>query len=302
MLKIVVFDGGWGGELVANYLDNELNIVEIVRVIDWAHGSYANKNEDEIFELAEKALAPYINRCDLIVLGGFAVSLAQERLEKLYEKQKFVGMEFAKDRFRRFPRRKLEIALLASNDRVIQKVQQQLLKWMPQSQIHAVNCRGWEEMIDENRVSGEFVNARLVHSGLKTAKMIKDRRQSSAEKMSIGARIKLKKSESQPNEEKYALARAVQRLSVASEIVRAQELDVVNEEMEKLGGGRKRMPKAEAKQADLIVVADTHFWELTELLETTLGWNARMLDSRQRLLRNVCAALGLQGVDGNRPK
>ena len=35
MLKVVVFDSGYGGELFADYLEEELPLVDIVRVIDW---------------------------------------------------------------------------------------------------------------------------------------------------------------------------------------------------------------------------------------------------------------------------
>ena len=34
MLKIVVFDGGYGGEFFADKLKEELPVVEIIRVID----------------------------------------------------------------------------------------------------------------------------------------------------------------------------------------------------------------------------------------------------------------------------
>ena len=35
MLKVVVFDSGFGGELFADYFEEEMPVVEIVRVIDW---------------------------------------------------------------------------------------------------------------------------------------------------------------------------------------------------------------------------------------------------------------------------
>ena len=56
MLKIVVFDGGWGGELVADYLAEELQTIEIERVIDWKHAPYDNKTISEmISKLSETA-------------------------------------------------------------------------------------------------------------------------------------------------------------------------------------------------------------------------------------------------------
>ncbi len=35
--KVVVFDCGIGGELFADYIENELAIIDVVRVIDWRH-------------------------------------------------------------------------------------------------------------------------------------------------------------------------------------------------------------------------------------------------------------------------
>ena len=35
MLKVVVFDGGYGGEFFADQLEAELPILDIIRVIDW---------------------------------------------------------------------------------------------------------------------------------------------------------------------------------------------------------------------------------------------------------------------------
>lgn len=35
MLKIVVFDSGYGGELLADYLEDALPVIDIVRAIDW---------------------------------------------------------------------------------------------------------------------------------------------------------------------------------------------------------------------------------------------------------------------------
>ena len=82
MLKIVVFDGGWGGELVADYLAEELQTIEIERVIDWKHAPYDNKTISEIESLSEDCLRPYVGKVDLIVLGGYATSLALEFLEQ----------------------------------------------------------------------------------------------------------------------------------------------------------------------------------------------------------------------------
>ena len=39
MLKIVVLDSGFGGELFADKLNDQLSIVEVIRVIDWRNAN-----------------------------------------------------------------------------------------------------------------------------------------------------------------------------------------------------------------------------------------------------------------------
>lgn len=80
MLKVVVFDGGCGGEAVAEFLAEELQVVEIIPVIDWNHAPYDNQDSCEICRLADMSLQKYIGKVDLIVLGGYVASMALEFL------------------------------------------------------------------------------------------------------------------------------------------------------------------------------------------------------------------------------
>ena len=54
--------------------------------------------------------------------------------------------------------------------------------------------------------------------------------------------------------------------------------------------------------ADVVLLLNTHFWELKEDLEILFGWGVRVLDFREKLLHDVCAALKLRGVHGKRAK
>ena len=106
MLKIVVFDSGWGGELVADFLMRELTTVEVVRAIDWVGAPYCGKSVEGIYELVDVNLQRFIGNVDLIVLGGYAASLALGYLREKYPQQKFVGMSINYDmvlRSRNFP-------------------------------------------------------------------------------------------------------------------------------------------------------------------------------------------------------
>ncbi|MBR2543437.1 hypothetical protein IKF03_02490 [Candidatus Saccharibacteria bacterium] len=93
MLKVVVFDSGFGGELFADYLENELPIVEVIRVIDWRNADKVLKNSRSARKVAEQTLRPYINQVDLIIFANNLLSLTSLRyFRRKYKTQKFIGL------------------------------------------------------------------------------------------------------------------------------------------------------------------------------------------------------------------
>jgi glutamate racemase len=92
MLKIVVFDSGYGGELFADCLKEELPVVEIIRVIDWRNTDKLVANQKTAREVAEAALRPYIDKVDLIIFANHLLSLTSLKyFQKKYKNQKFLG-------------------------------------------------------------------------------------------------------------------------------------------------------------------------------------------------------------------
>ena len=94
MLKIAIFDSGFGGELFADELQEKLDVVEVIRVIDWRNAEGILKDKKAAREKAEAALRPYIGNVDLIILANYfvtATSLGYFR--KKYKDQKFLGFE-----------------------------------------------------------------------------------------------------------------------------------------------------------------------------------------------------------------
>ena len=97
MLKVVIFDSGYGGELFADLLEEVIPVVEVIRVIDW-------RNADEILfsakaarKIAEKALKPYIGKVDLIVFANYLLSATSLKyFNHKYKNQKFIGLGFKK--------------------------------------------------------------------------------------------------------------------------------------------------------------------------------------------------------------
>ena len=93
MLKIVVLDSGFGGELFADKLRDELGIVEIIRVIDWRNADKYLHKKYEARTTAEAAMRPYLNKVDLIVVTNYYLATTSLKyFRHKYPKQKFVGI------------------------------------------------------------------------------------------------------------------------------------------------------------------------------------------------------------------
>ena len=94
MLKVVVFDGGYGGELFADKLKEELPVVEVIRVIDWRNADKLLLSPKDARRITEESLRPYINNVDLIVFSNHLLSLTSlDYFKRKYRKQKFIGLD-----------------------------------------------------------------------------------------------------------------------------------------------------------------------------------------------------------------
>ena len=93
MLKVVVLDSGYGGELFADKLCEQLRIVEVIRVIDWRNASKYLRKKREARQAAEEALRPYLGKVDLIVFANHYLTITSLKYFcRKYKKQKFVGI------------------------------------------------------------------------------------------------------------------------------------------------------------------------------------------------------------------
>jgi len=93
MLKIVVYDGGYGGELFADKLEEELPVVEVIRVIDWRSADKLTASPKSARNTAVEALRPYIGRVDLIILANHLLAATSLKyFVKKYKNQKFIGL------------------------------------------------------------------------------------------------------------------------------------------------------------------------------------------------------------------
>lgn len=92
MLKIAVFDTGYGGELFADRLEQELPIVEVIRIIAWRNAKRIEEHPFTARKLAEESLRPYIGNVDLLVIANYQIAATSlSYFRRKYPKQKFVG-------------------------------------------------------------------------------------------------------------------------------------------------------------------------------------------------------------------
>ncbi len=299
MRKVVVFDSGWGGELVADFLAEELTTVEVVRVIDWAHAPYCGKNMEEICELIDRVLQRYISKVDLIVLGGYAVSLALDFLREKYPLQKFVGMGINYDlilRTRNFPG---QVTLLMDGLTSESEVRQELREALPYSTLIIPDCSGWEELINENLMTEEILRQDLGYDFV-LAPVRKRRRHIEDDNGvfdELATRIVTK--ESKPfDKNRRALKMAIMKFAQAAEVAANDE----HAEVIKMAEQNLELEHRNALRPDVILLLNTHFWEIKLELEEIFGFRVRVLDFREKLLHDVCAALKLRGVHGKRAK
>lgn len=252
MLKVVVFDGGWGGETVASYLTKELQVVDILRVIDWDNAPYETKNAAEIRRLAELALLDYINKVDLIVLGGYSAAMALDYLQNRFPQQKFVAVGINYHHILKASHYPNHITILMNGTLLETELKQELHKHLPYSTLSIPDCSGWEELTNSGEFSIEIMRADL------------------------NGYFHLCPPKGNAKDPAPPLKYAYNTVEI--------------------------WPEAERIKSDAVLLLNTNLWDRKEEVEIIFGYNVRVIDFRQKLLRDVCASLNLLGVDGKRSK
>ena len=97
MIKVLIFDSGYGGELFADWLNEEMPILDIIRIIDWRNAETILKSPKEARRVASKAIAPYIGKVDLVIFANHLLTVTSLRyFRRKYKNQKFIGLELPK--------------------------------------------------------------------------------------------------------------------------------------------------------------------------------------------------------------
>lgn len=270
MLKIVVFDGGCGGETVANYLAEELGVIEVICAIDCRSNFYEHKTQPELNRLVEKKLQPYIGKVDLIVLGGYTVSLSLDYLREKYHHQKFVGVGVSYYRIFHASSYPMCITVIMNEALLTSSFCEELKDNLPFSTLSIPDCAGWGDLAGKGQLSASIMQTELapyfdLHP-IKRARTPKVQQHKSILETIIS--------------EKY-----YPQPAHLPELPEPQP-----------GEGRKLIT------SDVVLILNTCLWSLKQEIEDIFGYRVRVLDFRKKLLHDVCASLGLLGLDGERSK
>lgn len=303
--KIVVFDYGWGGEVVADYLSRELGVVEVVRVIDWGNTEGYGDSFDRMLDLAQKSLERYIGQVDLIVLGGYAVSVLIDMLREMYPDQRFVGMQIGQEKMLNMSDEIKKVAVLGEPF-VLNNLRSELTRELSHATLVLPDCTGWESLIDQNLMDRDVLQAELAWD----FELHKKKRRISKKAS--------KKQQVDKGDGRVCLSDAMKTTSLKSRMstkddckylrVAVQNFDKLAQEAKKeeRAWAMSRAPKDEEGRekikVDMVILLSTHFWAVKAEIEDLFGWRVRVVDFREKLLRDVCLALKLRGVDGRRPK
>lgn len=276
MLKIVVFDGGWGGEIITEFLKDELGTVEVESVIDWDHAPYDTRTLPDVIQLVEDGLQEYIGKVDLIVLGGYTVCQALASLRSKYSAQKFVGVGVNYHRILNTSNYPERVTVLMNGNLFKTSFCAELRKNLPFSTLTLPDCSDWEELSNY----GELSRKRLYDDLADYFKLcVKPTPDGSFRK---------------PDENRplIELIREAQQRAQA-----VKEGKLIEEKAEE-----EVLADRELIESDIVLLLNTNFWDVKSDLELLFGYKTRVLDFRQKLLHDVCFALKLRGVDGKRSK
>lgn len=161
MLRVVVCGGGWGSELVADYLQAELGIIEVIRLSDWRVPDYSALSPMERIERVEFSLSSYAKKPDLIVLGDYAASTVINQLIERNPHLNFVGMSIDSNRILRTRNYPTDIVILADRSFQGSPLQDTLFKKIPDSSFRIMECERWIELINSQEITTSIIRQDL---------------------------------------------------------------------------------------------------------------------------------------------
>lgn len=154
MLKVVIFDSGYGGELFADLLEEVIPVIEVIRVIDWRNADEILSSAKTARKTAEIALKPYIGKVDLIVFANYLLSATSLKyFNHKYKNQKFIGLSFKKpDTFI-----KKDLIILTTKA-VARTLAYRKFVFQLDRKVKTVTLDAWPAMIDDGELSDQEIH------------------------------------------------------------------------------------------------------------------------------------------------
>ena len=159
MLKVVILDSGYGGEFFADRFEEEVGVVEVIRVIDWRHSEQYLTKPKAARELATTALRPYIGKVDLIILANHLLSATSlTYFKRKYPEQKFVGFKLKQ------PECFTKKQILALTTKALTKTMAYhgFLFGLKKHRVRAMFIDAWPERIDEGELNFTEVERAII--------------------------------------------------------------------------------------------------------------------------------------------
>ena len=148
---VVVFDCGWGGEIIGDFIAEEIPF-RVEKVIDYKNAQYGEKDFGEMKELAEKALVNYIGKVRVIVLADTVMALElMEYLREKYPDQKFVG--YGRGLVKMIRMMRAERVMILTTNGVKRQEMFKKMEQMAGVKMVEPECRGWGQKIDEGEMT-----------------------------------------------------------------------------------------------------------------------------------------------------
>lgn len=330
MRRVLVFGLGAGGKNVISYLQEELSTVEIVSLIDQHTTIYDTLLPKELLSKVVRALQSHIGKAEVIVLANYILTPILADLQRLFPEQLFVSVDFSGYQMARNYSGQNQVIILASPALQTTLWFDDLTRQFDGQGALVPNCAGWEQLIDDRGISIDILHADLQELGVPIIqKPTRHRRKSRKTTLPLVEQLSLERAQSgtaaqnvleiRKNLEENLRAitflnpwatrpNLASHKKTAKHITDSAPLDkpaYQNSHRRQISVRATppiRSPTKENSQAALVILLSTHFWSIRPELEQIFGRRAKIIDFRKKLLHDVCFALGLRGVHGDRPE
>lgn len=159
MLKVVILDSGYGGEFFADRFEDEVSVVDVIRVIDWRHAEQYLSKPKTARRLASAALRPYIGKVDLIILANHLLSATSLKyFRRKYPEQKFIGLKLKKPEC--FTKKNILVFTTKALARTMEY--HGFLFALKKHRVRTMLVESWPDRIDEGELSFTEIKSAIV--------------------------------------------------------------------------------------------------------------------------------------------